>query len=32
MYWRYCTKEDYGITDAALEYEEQLKQEKNTRE
>jgi lipopolysaccharide/colanic/teichoic acid biosynthesis glycosyltransferase len=32
MYWRYCTKEDYGITDTALAYEEELKREKNTRE
>lgn len=32
MYWKYCTKEEYGIEDEALEYEEQLKKEKNTRE
>ncbi len=32
MYWRYCTKEEYGIDDDAMDYEEQLKREKNTRE
>ena len=32
MYWRYCTKEEYGIDDDAMRYEEQLKREKNTRE
>jgi lipopolysaccharide/colanic/teichoic acid biosynthesis glycosyltransferase len=32
MYWRYCTKEDYGIIDNALAYEEELKKSKNTRE
>jgi lipopolysaccharide/colanic/teichoic acid biosynthesis glycosyltransferase len=32
MYWRYCTKEEYGINDDALAYEEELKQAKNTRE
>ncbi len=32
MYWRYCTKEEYGITDDAMAYEETLKKEKNTRE
>ncbi len=32
MYWRYCTKEEYGIDDDALAYEEKLKKEKNTRE
>ena len=32
MYWRYCTKEEYGIDDDAMQYEEQLKREKNTRE
>ena len=31
MYWQYCTKEEYGITDDAMAYEEQLKKEKNTR-
>lgn len=32
MYWRYCTKEEYGIDDGAIEYEEKLKKEKNTRQ
>jgi lipopolysaccharide/colanic/teichoic acid biosynthesis glycosyltransferase len=32
MYWKYCTKEEYGIIDTAIEYEEELKKEKNTRE
>lgn len=32
MYWKYCTKEEYGIDDEAMGYEEKLKQEKNTRE
>jgi hypothetical protein len=32
MYWKYCIKEEYGIEDEAISYEEQLKQEKNTRE
>jgi lipopolysaccharide/colanic/teichoic acid biosynthesis glycosyltransferase len=32
MYWQYCTKEEYDIDDDALQYEEQLKREKNTRE
>ena len=32
MYWKYCTKEEYGINDWAMKYEEKLKQEKNTRE
>lgn len=31
MYWQYCTKEEYGIEDGAMEYEEKLKKEKNTR-
>ncbi len=31
MYWKYCTKEEYGIEDGALGYEEQLKQVHNTR-
>jgi hypothetical protein len=32
MYWQYCTKEEYDIDDDALQYEERLKREKNTRE
>jgi lipopolysaccharide/colanic/teichoic acid biosynthesis glycosyltransferase len=32
MYWKYCIKEEYGIEDEAISYEEKLKQEKNTRE
>lgn len=32
MYWKYCTKEEYGIDDGAMSYEEKLKKEKNTRE
>jgi hypothetical protein len=32
MYWKYCTKEEYGINDNAMQYEEELKKEKNTRE
>ncbi len=32
MYWQYCTKEEYGIDDEAMSYEEKLKKEKNTRE
>lgn len=32
MYWKYCTKEEYGIIDNAMAYEEELKKEKNTRE
>jgi lipopolysaccharide/colanic/teichoic acid biosynthesis glycosyltransferase len=32
MYWKYCTKEEYGINDDAMAYEEKLKKEKNTRE
>lgn len=31
MYWKYCTKEEYGIDDDAMQYEEELKKEKNTR-
>ncbi|MBX9809149.1 sugar transferase, partial [Candidatus Gracilibacteria bacterium] len=32
MYWKYCTKEEYGINDDAMRYEEKLKKELNTRE
>lgn len=32
MYWKYCTKEEYGIEDGSIQYEETLKKEKNTRE
>ncbi len=31
MYWKYCTKEEYWIDDNAMQYEEELKKEKNTR-
>jgi lipopolysaccharide/colanic/teichoic acid biosynthesis glycosyltransferase len=31
MYWQYCTKEEYGISDDAMIYEEKLKKENNTR-
>jgi lipopolysaccharide/colanic/teichoic acid biosynthesis glycosyltransferase len=32
MYWRYCTKEEYGINDDAMQYERDLIKESNTRE
>ncbi len=31
MYWQYCTKEEYGISDEAMAYEEELKKENNSR-
>ena len=32
MYWQYCTKEEYGIDDGAMQYERELIKESNTRE